>query len=139
MLAYRITLEPDDNGTFLVRCPALPMVITFGDDETAARRNAVDAIEIALASIMNDDGDIPASDLADDIVRLPLRTALKVELYLALRSAGLTRADLAARLGTRPESIDRLIELDHRSALENLEAAFAALGRTLEIDVRRAA
>ena len=32
-LAYDIKLEPDDNGTFLVTCPALPEVTTFGETE----------------------------------------------------------------------------------------------------------
>ena len=30
--AYRIDLVPDDNGTLLVKCPALPEVTTFGVD-----------------------------------------------------------------------------------------------------------
>ena len=29
---YLIKLEPDDNDTLLVTCPALPEVTTFGDD-----------------------------------------------------------------------------------------------------------
>ena len=38
MLGYRIKIEPDDNGTLLVTCPALPEVTTFGDDEADAMR-----------------------------------------------------------------------------------------------------
>ena len=30
---YLIKLEPDDNDTLLVTCPALPEVATFGNDE----------------------------------------------------------------------------------------------------------
>jgi antitoxin HicB len=30
MATYRIELTPDDNDTFLVTCPALPGVVTFG-------------------------------------------------------------------------------------------------------------
>jgi antitoxin HicB len=36
MLGYRIKLAPDDNGTVLVTCPALPEVATFGEDEADA-------------------------------------------------------------------------------------------------------
>ena len=32
-LTYPIKLEPDDNGTLLVTCPALPEVTTFGKNE----------------------------------------------------------------------------------------------------------
>ena len=49
-LAYRIELEPDDNGSLLVTCPALPEVTTFGGDRADAIRNAADAIEEALAA-----------------------------------------------------------------------------------------
>ena len=35
-LTYPIKLEPDDNGTLLVTCPALPEVTTFGEDEAEA-------------------------------------------------------------------------------------------------------
>jgi antitoxin HicB len=49
-LAYPIVLTPDDNGTFLVTCPALPEVTTFGVTGDECVRNAVAAIEEALAA-----------------------------------------------------------------------------------------
>lgn len=140
MLAFPIALTPDDNGTFLVTCPLLPIVITFGGTEIDARRHAVDAIETALASMIDDGEDIPhppASDLS--AVRLPLLTALKVELYWALRDAGITRAELARRLKWNRESVDRLFRLDHRSRLEQIEAALGALGREAIVKTREVA
>ncbi|MBE7200508.1 MAG: type II toxin-antitoxin system HicB family antitoxin [Parafilimonas terrae] len=140
MLAYPITLEPDDNGTLLVTCPLLPIVLTFGEDEADARRHAVDAIETALASMIADGDPIPRPPISSKCsVRLPALTALKVELYWALQDAGITRAELQRRLGWKRESVDRLFRLDHGSKLEQLEAAFAALGRELSLDVRAAA
>ncbi len=49
-LPYRILLEPDDNGTFLGTCPALPEVTTFGKNKLEAMVHARDAIEEALAA-----------------------------------------------------------------------------------------
>jgi antitoxin HicB len=66
-------------------------------------------------------------------------TVLKLQLYWALSTAGITRAELARRLGWKRESVDRLFRLDHRSRLEQLEAAFAVLGRTVDVDVKDAA
>jgi antitoxin HicB len=137
MLGYRIELTPDDNGTFLVTCPQLPIVATFGETEDEARRHAVDAIETAIASMIDDGEDIPLPNGKDDVVVLPLLTALKLNLYWALRSAGITRAELARRLGWNRESVDRLFRLDHRSRLEQIEAAFAALGRVVELEVHK--
>ncbi len=140
MLEYAILFTPDDNGTLLVTCPQLPMVTTFGETEDDARRHAVDAIETALASMIDDGEDIPAPAGGDgEVVRLPLLTTLKVHLYWALRAAGITRAELARRLGWNRESVDRLFRLDHRSRLEQIEAAFEALGREVDIEVRQAA
>jgi len=72
-------------------------------------------------------------------VRLPALTALKVQLVWALEAAGITRAELARRLKWNRESVDRLFRLDHRSRLEQLEAAFRALGRRVDVVVREAA
>lgn len=141
MLAYPIDLTPDDNGTLLVRCPLLPMVVTFGEDEADARLYAVDAIETAIASLMADGEDVPIAERSDipGTVRLPTLTAVKVELYRALREAGITRAELARRLDWNRESVDRLFRLDHRSRFEQLEAALAVLGKRVELHVQAAA
>lgn len=140
MLAYRIVMTSDDNGTVLVTCPQLPIVATFGDTEEEARLHAVDAIETALASMIDDGETIPVPDGgAGVLVRLPMMTSLKVHLYWALKDAGITRAELARRLRWNRESVDRLFRLDHRSRLEQIEAAFAALGVEVDIAVHRAA
>jgi antitoxin HicB len=140
MLGYRIELIADDNGTLLVTCPQLPIVATFGETEDDAMHHAVDAIETALASMIDDGEDIPKPDRRPGtVVRLRLMTALKVQLYWALGQSGMTRAELARRLKWNRESVDRLFRLDHRSRLEQIEAAFAALGQDIEVKVRKAA
>lgn len=140
MLEYRIELTPDDNDTLLVTCPDLPMVATYGDDEAAARRHALEAIVVALASMIDDGEDIPLPAANAGVpVRLPLQVTLKVHLYRALRESGITRAELMRRLGWNRESVDRLFRLDHRSRLDQIEAAFAALGRTVDVAIRDAA
>jgi antitoxin HicB len=138
---YLIKLEPDDNDTLLVTCPALPEVTTFGEDEADALRHARNAIEEALANRIADGLDIPAPAKRSRgrAVALPLMTALKVSLYRSLREAGLTRAELMRRLGWNRESVDRLFRLDHASRLDQLEAAFKALGRSVDVSIKRAA
>jgi antitoxin HicB len=73
------------------------------------------------------------------LVRLPALTVLKAELYRQLRETGITRAELSRRLGWKRESVDRLVRLDHASRLEQLEAAFAALGQAVSVSVHAAA
>jgi predicted RNase H-like HicB family nuclease len=68
-LSYRINLEPDDNGSLLVTCPALPEVTTFGDDESDAMKRARGAIEEAIAARMSEGQDIPDGDARGRISR----------------------------------------------------------------------
>ena len=48
-------------------------------------------------------------------------------------------ADLAKRLGIPKTNVDRLFDLRHQSRLDQIEAAFRALGKQLSIEVRDAA
>jgi antitoxin HicB len=139
MLAYHVELTPDDNDTLLALCPSLPMVATYGETRDEALSHARDAIETALASMIADSEEIPVADTAGTLVRLPMLTTLKVELYRALREAGITRAELARRLDWKRESVDRLFRLDHASRLSQIEAAMAAIGKTFEVEVQEAA
>jgi antitoxin HicB len=141
MITYRVELTPDDNNTFLVTCPQLPMVVTYGDTEKDALRHAVDALETAVASMIDDGQDVPrpsTTEVAGEdgrTVPLGLLTSLKLQLYWALRDAGITRAELARRLGWHRESVDRLFRIDHNSRIDQLEAAFDALGTIVDVRV----
>src|SRR4051812_14614281 len=140
-MEYRVELTPDTNDTLLVTCPRLPMVTTFGENQAEALAHAVDAIEVVIASMIDEGDEIPrpTSTGRGLPVALPLLTSLKLELYWALRETGITRAELARRLGWNRESVDRLFRVGHQSRPEQLEAAFRALGRRVDIRVRQAA
>jgi len=142
MIAYRIETTPDDNGTLLVTCPAFPEVTTFGpNDPEELTSIALKAIEEAIAARISDGEGLPREVTPSErkrrkglYVKLPLLTALKVQLYNAVREAGVSRAELARRLGWHREQVDRLFRLDHASRLDQIEAAFKELNR--DIDVR---
>jgi antitoxin HicB len=81
-LSYRINLKPDNNGTLLVTCPALPEVTTFGENESDALKRARHAIEEALAARISGGQDIPGGNVRGrHLVWLPASAACKVELY----------------------------------------------------------
>jgi antitoxin HicB len=144
MMAYLIQMTPDDNGTLLVTCPAFPEVTTFVPKGGGA--HALAAIEEAIAARIADGDPIPrpATDAERKrhkgmSVALPLLTSLKAQLYMAMREAGVTRAELARRLGWHREQVDRLFRLDHASRVDQIEAAFAKLGRNVDVRVREVA
>ena len=49
-------------------------------------------------------------------------------LYMICSRRGVSRAELARRLEWHREQVDRLFRLDHKSRLDQMEAAFVALG-----------
>jgi antitoxin HicB len=58
-LGYHINIEPDDNGTFLITCPALPEVTTFAETASEIDARASAAIEEALTARIADGAEIP--------------------------------------------------------------------------------
>src|ERR1700729_3385020 len=96
-LAYRVKIAPDDNGTLLVACPALPEVGTFGDDAADALR--AQATPSKRPRRTHRRRDLPQGNTHGPyLVRLPMQTAHKAELYRQIRRHGVTRAQLARRL-----------------------------------------
>ena len=51
----------------------------------------------------------------------------------------MSKAELARRLNCHMPQVDRLLDLRHASRLDQMEAAFRALGKQLSVDVRDAA
>jgi antitoxin HicB len=135
IVGYLIKLEPDD-GTLLVTCPELPEVTTFGKDEEDAIAHARDAIEEALAARIAYGQDIPEPKATGrHRAALSLQAQTKVQLYWALKEAGISRAELMRRLGWKRESVDRLFRLDHATRMDQYDAAFRALNRKVEVSV----
>jgi len=56
-----------------------------------------------------------------------------------MRTARIGKAELARRLNCHLPQVDRLLDLRHASRLDQLEAAFRALGKQLSIQICEAA
>jgi antitoxin HicB len=142
MLRYPVKLIRDDDDTLRVEAPDLPEVNTFGDDEADALRHAADAIATALQGRISDRKDIPvpsARKRGQRVVALPAMVAAKLGLYRAMQETGTRKSDLARKLGVHGPQVDRLLDLDHHSRLDQIEEAARAIGRELHIEIRRAA
>ena len=132
MLAYPITLE-DDDGTLLVTSPDFPELTTFGDDREEARAHAVHALEEAIAARIHDRKDIPTPSEGETYAILPTLTSVKVTLYQGMRDQGVGKAELARRLGWYLPQVDRVLDVQHRSRLDMMDAALGAIGRQLHV------
>jgi antitoxin HicB len=72
-------------------------------------------------------------------VELPALQSVKVDLYSAFLNSGMKKAELARRIGIPKTHIDRLFSLRHRSRLDQIERAFAVLGKRLHVEAKDAA
>ena len=132
MLAYPITLE-DDDGTLLVTSPDFPELTTFGDDREEAVARAVHALEEAIAARIHDRKDIPAPSQGETYAVLPTLISVKVMLYQEMRDQGIGKAELARRLGWFLPQVDRVLDVQHRSGMDMMDAALGAIGRRLHV------
>jgi antitoxin HicB len=144
MLHFNALFEPDtERGGFVVTFPDFKWGVTQGDTEQEALDMAADALQMIVADYIENGKPIPAPRKLRGrkyrSIRLPGLQSAKVELYNAFLSSGVRKAELARRLEIPSPNIDRLFDLSHQSRLDQLEAAFKALGKELMIDIRDAA
>ena len=132
MFAYPITLE-DDAGTVLATSPDFPELTTFADDREEAIARAVHALEEAIAARIHDRKDIPMPSRGETYAVLPTLTSVKVMLYQGMRDQGVGKAELARRLGWHMPQVDRVLDVQHRSRLDMMDAALGAIGRRLHV------
>ena len=132
--AYPVRLDPEPEGGFTVTFPDV-IGVTYGRTREEALAQAADCLETAVLGLMahNENIALPSPASGRPLVRLPVLTAAKLEAYRAMRAAGLSKSQLAARLGWQPSQVTRLFDGRHASRLEQIEAALNALGRRLVI------
>ena len=82
---------------------------------------------------------IPSAVKRGPHIALPALSESKLALYSAMRAGRITKTELAKRLDCHLPQIDRLLDLCHGSRLDQLEAAFRALGKQLTIEILDAA
>ena len=59
---FAVVLEPEPERGFTVRVPALPEIVTYGEDEREALAMAEDAIRLVLEDSVARGDPIPAGD-----------------------------------------------------------------------------
>ena len=139
MRAYPATLMPDPDGGFTITFRDVPEAITEGDTREEA---LLRALESALAMYIGAKEPLPTSPepkADEEMVPLSALGMAKTALYDAMREQGVGRAELARRLRWHLPQVSRLLDLRHASRMEHVEAALAALGLRLIINVARAA
>ena len=137
--SYGAKLTSDEiDGGWVVTFRDVPEAITQGDDKRSALREAGDCLEEAIAARIDDKKEIPLpSSLRDDeyLVCLPIQTALKASVYLAMRESSLSQVQLAKMLEVDEKEVRRILDPHHSTKLPTLERVLNALGRQISLTV----
>lgn len=95
---------------------------------------AEDALATALAGYVHEKWDIPApSNPVDgqEIIPVPTVLAAKLALYSAMRAQGITKVELASKLGISESAVRKLANPDHRSHISQVQKALRAVDFSL--------
>lgn len=132
-LVYQARFVPNADGHIYVSFPDVPEAITFGSDEADACRQAADALATALLFRTDDGMASPPFEAHPDkglrAIEVPVDIATKIEVIEAFRGSGLSKGELAKRLGKTEGHVQRLLDPHH--GIENGQAlaeALSALG-----------
>lgn len=135
---YPITLTADADGGYVVTCRDVPEAITQGETIEDAIGEAEGALEAAIEMRMEDGMDIPLPSTrkrGEHLASLPINTAMKVALYIAMREQNVSKSELARRLGLDEKEARRMLDPKHGTKVPALERALHALGKRVELIV----
>ncbi len=122
---------------YVVSFPDVYGANTGGWSWDEAVEMAEDCLGVALSFYTDDDEDIPnPSQPTNGQVMIPVPTlvAAKLTVYNAMREQGMTRSDLAVRLGFTEEATRKLLDPLYRTHLSQLEKALKVVGRSLVVE-----
>jgi antitoxin HicB len=136
--AFPYRLEPKQTGGRLIQFVDVPEAHTLAPTAAGARSDpALDCLIAALGGYVKLGREIPRPSPARGraVAILPPLVAAKLALYRAMRAERITRTALARRLGLQENAVRRLLDLDHRSHIDQIDRALAAFGKRLEVRV----
>jgi antitoxin HicB len=138
-MQYPARFEPDpDAGGYVVTFRDIPEAITQGDDDEDAMSMAEDVLMSSMDFYFEDKRPVPPPSKAkpgERMVTLPASVAVKVLLLNEMLAQKVGPSELARRLGTIPQVVNRLIDLHHVTKIDKVEQALGCLGKRLELKV----
>ena len=136
---YPATLKPDKvDGGFTVIFRDIPEAITQGDTIEECLVEAADCIEEAIAGRIRRGDELPAPskwEKGEELVPVPIQTAMKAAIYLAMKEAGVSKSELARRISTHEKVVRRMLDPHHGTRFPTMERALFALGKHAELHV----
>lgn len=139
---YPAQVDRDEAGYYLVTFPDLPEAGTDGATLQEALIEAADCLAEAVAGRLARSEEIPLASRRQKgqyPIVLPGQIAAKTALYLAMREAGIGKAELASRLDCDQKAIQCLLDPRQPSELRDVEEALATIGQELVVTMQAVA
>jgi antitoxin HicB len=136
---YRALCEAGDRrGNIVVTFPDVPEVVTHGRGEADARAMAEEALGLGLLSYLVRGKRLPkprakGRNLVD--IAVAPDVAAKLAVLESFTAAGITKSELARRIGKDEKEVRRILDPKHPTKLPALTAALRALGKRLVVGV----
>jgi antitoxin HicB len=127
-----------DGAGFVVTFRDIPEAITQGDNEAEALAMARDALITAMDFYFEDQRTVPRPSEAqagERLIALPASLSAKILLLNEILAQAVIPAELARRMGVKPQEVTRILDLAHATKIDTVAAAVSALGKELELSV----
>jgi antitoxin HicB len=134
-MKYPALFTPDTGG-YVVTFRDIPEAITQGDDDDDAMFMARDVLREAMSIYFDEKRPVPMPSKpqqGERLVDLPISVAAKVLLLNEMLAQTIAPSELARRMETTRQEVNRLIDLGHATKIDRIEDAMRALGRDLEV------
>lgn len=133
MRGYPVNLRKDGKY-ILATFPDVPPAITQGNNRAHALAMAKEALELAMEFYFDDMRPVPMPSKpkrGQAVVELSPSVAAKVLLLNEMLRQRVRPIDLARRLGTTKQEVNRLTNLRHPTKIDRIDQALRALGKRL--------
>lgn len=138
---YGAQFERGAKRGLVVSFPDVPEAITEGRDMADARSMAEEALGLVLLTYLARGLPLPKAK-AKDKKLVPVAVAPDVAAKLAVlesfAAAGISKSELARRIGKDEKEVRRILDPKHATKLPALTAALRALGKRLVVGVMEA-
>lgn len=135
-MRYPAFFKEDPEGGYVVTFRDIPEAVTQGDDYDEARLMAADVLESAMDFYFEDGRPVPLPSRVrkgEELVDLPSSVSAKVLLLNEMLATKVSKAELARRMGTQPQEVQRIVDLKHATKIDTVDKALRALGKHLEL------
>jgi antitoxin HicB len=136
MQGYPVKIRKSE-GFLVVSFPDIPEAHTQGLGRAEALAMAKEALELSMEFYFDDMRPVPMPSKpkrGQAVVELSPSVAAKVLLLNEMLRQKVRPIDLARRLGTTKQEVNRLTNLRHSTKIDRIDMALRALGKRLDIE-----